>query len=299
MSERVRAWCFTINNYTDVDEQRLSHLAEDGGCTYLVFGRERGGVTGTPHLQGFIYLLHAKTRAAVKRLVGERSHLERARGTPAQAAAYCKKEGDYEEFGQAPAGAGARTDLDRFVEWVKSRDTRPSESEVIRMWGSLWLRSGSRLFDVIDAHLPRPRLVPEVVTLQAWQQDLVASLSVESDDRKIMFYIDPVGNTGKSFMCRYLLSERDDVQVLKIGKRDDLAHCVDPSKSVFLVDVPRSQMELLQYSVLEMLKDRMVFSPKYHSRTKILSTTPYVVVFCNEDPDMTKLSEDRYDVHYI
>jgi len=298
-SERVRSWVFTHNNYEDVDQQRLRDIGGDDGCTYLVFGRERGGTTGTRHLQGFVQFRNAKTFAVVRRLLGSRAHVEKSRGTPSSAADYCKKEGDYEEFGTAPTGAGTRNDLREFTEWAASLTERPDRLELIRLWPNLWVRSGHRLWDIVDAFLPPPRLVNPDGPLRPWQQELVSDLGDGTDDRTITFYVDYAGNTGKSFMCRYLLTTRSDVQVLRIGKRDDLAHAIDQNKHVFLIDVPRSQMEYLQYSVLEMMKDRTVFSPKYHSVTKVLSTTPFVIVFCNEDPDMSKLSADRYDIKHL
>jgi len=298
-SERARSWCFTHNNYEDVDQQRLRDLGGDAGCSYLIFGRERGGVTGTRHLQGYVQFLHAKTQAVVRRLLGGRAHVERSHGTPTQAADYCKKEADFEEFGTPPVGAGARNDLTEFTSWAAGLTTRPDRYELIRLWPNLWVRSGHRLWDIVDAFLPPPQLVSANGILRPWQQELVSNLSDGTDDRTITFYVDYEGNTGKSYMCRYLLTTRIDVQVLRIGKRDDLAHAIDQNKKVFLIDVPRSQMEFLQYSVLEMMKDRTVFSPKYHSVTKVLLTTPFVIVFCNEDPDMSKLSADRYDIKHL
>lgn len=293
-----RNWCFTLNNYDADDERVLCELGSSGRVVYLVFGRELGA-TGTRHLQGYVRFPNAKVLASVKSLVSTRGHYEIARGTPLQASTYCKKDGDFEEFGQPPVGGGKRSDLDEFIIWVKSLEHRPPQAELVVRFPSLWLRSGARLWDIIDANIAKPSLIPETVDLRAWQEDLISALEEPVSDRNVDFFVDPVGNTGKSFMTRYLLSTRDDVQVLRVGKRDDLAHAIDPSKKVFLVDVPRSQMEYLQYSILEMLKDRTIFSPKYHSATKILSTVPYVAVFCNEEPDMTKLSEDRYVMHYI
>lgn len=83
---------------------------------------------------------------------------------------------------------------------------------------------------------------------------------------------------------------------MSIGKRDDLAHAIQITTRIFLVDVPRGQMEYLQYSVLEMLKNCLVFSPKYQSSMKRLIQRPHVIVFSNEEPDYSKLTEDRYDI---
>jgi len=53
-------------------------------------------------------------------------------------------------------------------------------------------------------------------------------------------------------------------------------------------------MEYLQYSFLESVKDGMIFSPKYDSTTKFMEQKCHVVVMCNELPDISKLSRDRY-----
>jgi len=98
-------------------------------------------------------------------------------------------------------------------------------------------------------------------------------------------------------MCRWALSKfPSKVQVLKIGKRDDLAYAIDETKRVFLFDVPREQMQYLQYSILEMLKDRMIFSPKYESGMKILPVSVQVIVFSNEQPNEEALTHDRYEI---
>ena len=52
----------------------------------------------------------------------------------------------------------------------------------------------------------------------------------------------------------------------------------------------------MQYTILEQLKARMVFSPKDNSRTMILRSKVPVVVFCNEEPDFNKMTEGRYNI---
>lgn len=76
----------------------------------------------------------------------------------------------------------------------------------------------------------------------------------------------------------------------------DMAYALDETKSVFLINVPRGGIEFLQYRFLESLKDKYVFSSKYESKMKILRETPHIVVFCNEYPDLSKMSSDRYNI---
>ncbi|AKV62270.1 putative replication initiation protein [Heravirus camaronis] len=132
--------------------------------------------------------------------------------------------------------------------------------------------------------------------LRPWQQDLERLLDAPPEDRRVIFVVDPDGGKGKSWFTRYLFTKRDDIQRLSIGKRDDLCYAIDTSKKIFVFDIPRGQSELLQYSVLEQLKDQMVFSPKYESISKILPQKVHVVVFMNEEPDRSKMTNDRYQV---
>jgi len=123
-----KSWCFTINNFEESDIKRLDDL----DCQYIIYGKEKGE-SGTPHLQGYVYFSKRKTFRFAKEAIGSKSHLERAKGSPAQAATYCRKDGDFTERGQLPGGQGERKDLDIVYEKIRSganlqeiADTHPS-----------------------------------------------------------------------------------------------------------------------------------------------------------------------------
>lgn len=294
---RAKRWVFTLNNPTDDEAQAIADYGDSDACEYLVYGRETGD-SGTPHLQGYVIFNSAIRLSTVKsRLGSQRFHLEVSRGTPSEASDYCKKDGDYEEFGDCPeVSQGKRTDLERFFEDMETFCTdngRPPTLQEASQSHPIILCKFPRALDIAVARWRPPPLVSG--ELREWQRDVVDRLANTADDRKVLFVVDPQGGKGKSWLVRYLV-DRDDVQFLSIGKRDDLAHVVQIQTRVFLVDVPRGQMEYLQYSVLEMLKNSLVFSPKYQSTMKRLLHCPHVVVFCNEEPDYEKMTEDRYDV---
>lgn len=124
---KAASWCFTLNNYNDADISRLVGLGNDG-CKYLVFGKERGE-SGTPHLQGFVVFKTRRSLASCKESIGEKCHVERMRGTHLQASDYCKKDGDFTEFGTIPS-PGLRNDLADVVEsCYKSKSLRAVSTE--------------------------------------------------------------------------------------------------------------------------------------------------------------------------
>jgi hypothetical protein len=295
---RAKHWTFTLNNYAEEDVNRLSNLHDDEPTVqYIIFGKEVGE-TGTPHLQGFVSYTEKQRLQHCVRTVGQ-SHFEVARCIP-KAIAYCKKDGDYVEFGIAPRGQGAsaRNDLNAFIEAVKSRKVttlkaaREKHPEV-----------AARYANYVRDYISDNRYVSGVsfFPLRVWQAELYAELRLAPPDRTIRFIVDPVGNSGKSWFAQYCeqVFPSGHVQILAPTRKQDLAYALDTGIQVFFLDAPRCKNgEFIQYDFLEQLKDRRVFSSKYESCVKRLEPL-HVVVLMNEDPNMEALSADRYSITRI
>jgi len=86
----LRRCCFTLNNYSDIELQALKDKINEK-VALLIVGKEVGE-SGTPHLQGYVEFKKPKQWSTVKRFIGERCHIEKARGTRAQNIQYCQKE---------------------------------------------------------------------------------------------------------------------------------------------------------------------------------------------------------------
>jgi len=294
MTRSQKHWCFTVNNYTTTEYDVLLILGASAMVDYFVCGKETG-TTGTPHLQGYVAFSNRKTLANAKLLICDRAHLEGMRGTSTQASLYCKKDGDYVEYGTLPTGTRRRGDWAALLEHVTSSTSRPTERELMLEFPSLVCQYPEGVRRMLETFHP-PTLLVEG-DLREWQLDLESRLQADPDDRTVTFVVDPIGGAGKTwFLKRSLTTFVNRIQVLKVGKRDDLAYALDETKSIFMFDVPRTCMEFFQYSIVEMIKDQVVFSPKYQSKTKLFCHKTHVVVFCNECPDMTKLTHDRYDI---
>jgi len=117
--DATRRWCFTINNWTPLQEESLKSLQSK----YLVFGHETCPTTGTPHIQGYIEFVNRKSLAAVRLLIPG-AHLSTAKGTAQENRAYCTKEDtdSFFESGQCE-GQGSRTDLNALMQDIKAGNT--------------------------------------------------------------------------------------------------------------------------------------------------------------------------------
>lgn len=117
INEESRFWCITHNNYAH------QYVAlPDPAITYMVSGKEKGE-RGTKHLQIYVELNRSRRRSFVAKIF-PLAHVEVRRGSAEQAANYCKKEGNFVEFGKmSESKQGKRNDLLRICEGLKEGKT--------------------------------------------------------------------------------------------------------------------------------------------------------------------------------
>lgn len=159
-SQQAKHWCFTLNNPADAEQDELIQKASEAGdaVQYLVVGAEVGE-SGTPHLQGFVSFKSRKSFGRVKEFVGERAHLEVARGSPKQAADYCKKDGAFKEIGTCPKGKGARNDL---VEIVKNLKEGKRLSDIAEQFPAAAIRYHNGIRKVQALYPPKREGAPQI-----------------------------------------------------------------------------------------------------------------------------------------
>lgn len=85
----AKRWCFTLNNYTSEEMDRLEHLFTTLECQWL-WGEEVGD-EGTPHLQGYVEF---PTRKRPIETIGiKRIHWEKCKGSARANVEYVTKDG--------------------------------------------------------------------------------------------------------------------------------------------------------------------------------------------------------------
>lgn len=111
-NNRARGWCITINNPTDEDVKCFDDVQSD----YMIYGNEVAPMTGTPHLQGYIYFKNPRQFHAIQKMF-PRAHLTPAKGSPHDNFMYCSKDGNFHERGtrpESPNKKGGDSNRDRW-----------------------------------------------------------------------------------------------------------------------------------------------------------------------------------------
>ncbi len=111
---RARTWCFTSFN---MGKTPLVVYNEGKSIKYLLIGNEKATTTKRKHYQGHVTFKSGKALGPAQKTLGLGTpHMEITRDVPASIK-YCKKEGDWVEFGTPPK-QGKRTDMDDMKELI-------------------------------------------------------------------------------------------------------------------------------------------------------------------------------------
>ena len=297
MGDRSKNYVFTVNNYTDADIAHLEELGKSDKITYLVWGKEVGE-SGTPHLQGFVQFSNRRSFNVAKNLIGRcNPHIEQSKSIK-KAVEYCKKDGDFVEFGEMGSCSiqGSRSDIQVCLDAIKEGDIT-SKRQLMEQHSDVFAKYPRFCMEALETY--REKVKPEAHALMEWQGQLWLDLEKPPSKRQVIFIVDVVGNAGKTWFSNYVWFLKDNVQILQPGRKADMAYAYNVDTRIFILDCARSKQDVfIQYDFLEQIKDGRLFSTKYESTTKIF-TPPHVIVLMNEMPDETKLSRDRYDIRVV
>lgn len=284
------------------------------GVSYMVIGGHEGKKCGYRHAHMYFQLKHPRTlRSVVEHL--RPHHCEIVRGTPQEMRAYVAKDGHVlVEQGKIPSshvaggGAGAVLELKQqeAAEVLEEMQSGVSERVIAERHPLLVLEHHSGLHEM-------RRLVGKLAVqyvphdLYVWQQQLVEKLRRPASDRIVYVYVDLIGGCGKTWMCKYMISEMG-AQYFGAGKYEDMAHQLDVSRvppdglcPIVLIDITRAQQDYESgvFKFVECVKNGMVPSPKYNSVMKLIGGNVHVVVMMNHEPTRTLLSWDRWDITHL
>nr|CAE18131.1 replication-associated protein [Tomato yellow leaf curl China alphasatellite] len=284
-------WCFTVF-FTSVTAPDLVPVFENTHVSYACWQEEESPTTKRRHLQGYLQLKGKRTLNQVKSLFGDlKPHLEkqRARKTD-EARDYCMKEetrvsGPFEFGDYCPSGSHRRRQRESVIRSpVRMSEENPSVFRRVKA------KIAEEEFQATVAEI-------QISNLKSWQLRLRTLLDRAPDDRTIFWVYGPTGGEGKSTFARDLYRTGSWFYT-RGGSADNVAYqCIGCLGNNIVFDIPRDKKDYLQYSLIEMFKDRLIVSNKYEPLMAPLVNCIHVVVMSNFLPDFDKISSDR--VHVI
>lgn len=246
-------------------------------------------------------------RAGLKKLdelAGKHGDYKPRRGTEVEAARYLIKDGNFCTYGFEPT----------FEEWLAAKDKKRNPKSLIIADA---LRNGSTLREVKDLdpgfYMMNQRKIIEFyhsikldevmdeikgdfVDFQMNEAQKAIMNRVESQtDREITWVVDTEGNKGKTYLAKYLHSQNPDKVCYFQNIRTQDATYNYNGQDLVIFDFTREQHERVNYSIIESLKNGIVFSAKYEPILKHYKP-PKILCYSNWYPDETKLSNDRWDI---
>ncbi|AYM54668.1 Rep-C [Ecklonia radiata-associated virus 3] len=297
---RHRRWCFTLNS--PVFSLNYYSILENVSKRF-VFGLERAPTTGRQHLQGYLEFANPSGFGRVSKLLP--AHWEPARGSWKQNYDYCVKEGSYQSYGDWNSGV---CDVSRSgvsngklsVSSIVRRLVYHQAEDVYLSWD--YIRNKKSIDELVykfgQAKLRHERYQQFYHSfLSDWQQECILHLS-EQGPRRVCWYYDVTGGTGKSFLANILFSCYNYELFDGITSSRDITLMLSDSFSGVCIDVTRDDNKLFSYSTLEKLKNGFIMTGKYQGYKRLFAVKP-VIVFANFEPDTTKLSSDRWCVHSL
>nr|CCK33168.1 replication associated protein [Gossypium darwinii symptomless alphasatellite] len=284
-------WCFTIF-FTSASPPDLVPLFENTSVSYACWQEEESPTTRRRHLQGYLQLKTKKSLSAVKSLFGDLNpHLEkqRARRTD-EARDYCMKEetrvsGPFEFGDYCPSGSHKRRQRESVIRSpVRMAEENPSVFRRVKA-------------KIAEEEFQKTAHEIQISNLKSWQLRLKTLLERAPDDRTIFWVYGPDGGEGKSTFARDLYRSGTWFYT-RGGSADNVAYqYIGQLGNNIVFDIPRDKKDYLQYSLIEMFKDRLIVSNKYEPLMAPLINCIHVVVMSNFFPDFEKISQDR--VHVI
>ncbi|AJF23077.1 rep protein [Human smacovirus 1] len=139
--------------------------------------------------------------------------------------------------------------------------------------------------------------VPDAIRnaqLRPWQQHLV---DLKQNDREVDCIIDLRGNTGKSFVTKYMCMKNMAINIPSgLTGKDIMRMCMKRAKlGTYIFDIPRagSKQAKETWSAIESIKNGYMWDDRY-TWEEMWIDSPRVFVFTNEYPKYDLLSEDRF-----
>ena len=268
----VYNYSFTYNNYPDDFFISVIPLLKDTFKWFIV-QQEIGEAGETPHLQGCGSLF---TKKRFTQLKGLNDHFAKFHWEPTN-------------------------NKDASIAYCQKAETRKPGTEPI-IHGKVPKSKG---VPQVEPEKEKLILLDDRFPLRQWQLKIIDLINSPPQYRKIHWFYESVGQTGKSELSKMLCAKHSSI-MLNGGKKNDMINHVFNyyengllnSKTPIIVDIPRQQKNVISYTLLEQISNGAIVNCKYETG-QALFNCGHIIVFSNDAPMIHSLSHDRLIIHEI
>lgn len=308
--------CFTsFNTELEWENRDYQQLDKKNHIKYMIIQGEHCK-DGKKHIQGFIQFHKKKEMTAIKKILDDKTlHIENMKGTPLQAKTYCTdeyqdKDGNKKdiwfkhiEYGEIDlVVSGTRTDIIGTRNKIKEGetveeilDTSQDNTEISNI-----IRYGNS-FKKYEEFITRRTIKAKIASQYdntIWnkiQNKILEIIDGEVNTRQVNWIYDEIGNTGKSYIAKYLQTTRK-VYYITGGRQNDILYGYQ-GEGIVIIDLARTYADNLEhiYTIIENIKNGQYLSTKYETQQRVFEV-PHIIVLANFKPDIKKLSLDRWNI---
>lgn len=169
---------------------------------------------------------------AVKKILGMRAHIEAARGTELENDEYCRKDGviavETGTMNPEISAKGCKAQATETVhKLIALRLKGVSPVTIAASDDVICYYKYERMIEKTVAKFNQEKNVLQLkadyvnINWRLWQLKLIEYLEKDPDARKVLWYVDEKGNSGKTFITKYLLTEGNTLRY-ENGKSADI-----------------------------------------------------------------------------
>lgn len=160
--------------------------------------------------------------------------------------------------------------------------------------------------NVLFTNIKFPRKVKIITELFPWQKTIEEKLTLENNDRSVLWLGDFEGCNGKSQFMKYMIATYGCIFCCG-GKRNDLLNlCYNQKEylesadpAIIIWDLPRDiDDNYISYETIECLKNGIIVNLKYETGGFIINS-PNILILSNKMPLLNKLTSDRWEIYTI
>jgi transposase-like protein len=275
-------WCFTW--HIEGFNEQLDEIVEtfnEFNIYYWIFSYELGKSGERPHIQGYIEGLKEFRPSELK--LNKTIHWEKSKIKKKNLIREFNTKYICKEYGPT---------------WVDMRKVFKDKIRFNDNWEEYVLK-------VLKKYYPcNPNSNIKILDedkLYDWEKEIVSIVTDDPHERLIYWYWSTNGNVGKSTFCKYLVIKHN--ALILSGNAKDMKYAVmeykknnDLYPELIVLDIARdTNVNKLCYSGFEEVKNGLFFSGKYESGM-VVGNTPHFIVFSNNEPIYSKMSQDRWKV---